>query len=53
MPKSKKERDPIPENFNTLEECWEFGDNHSLADYEDLLHEVNCRVNISKPRPNR
>lgn len=46
MPRGKKERDPIPENFNTLEEFWEFWDNHSLADYEDLLHEVPCRVNI-------
>jgi hypothetical protein len=46
MPKSNKARDSIPENFNTLEEFWEFWDNHSLADYDDLLHEVPYRVNL-------
>jgi len=34
------------ENFGTLEEFWEFWDNHSLADYEDCLQPVSCSVNL-------
>lgn len=37
---TNKERDPIPENFASYEEAGEFWDNHSTADYEDLLEEV-------------
>ena len=46
MPKREKERDPLPENFNTLEEFSNFWDDHSLADYEDVLHPVACNVNL-------
>jgi len=41
-----KNRDPIPENFETLEEFWEFWDEHSLADYEDKLQEIEIEVNL-------
>jgi hypothetical protein len=41
-----KKRDPIPENFETLEEFWEFWDEHSLADYEDKLQEIEVEVNL-------
>jgi len=41
-----KNRDPIPENFETLEEFWEFWDRHSLADYEDKLQEIEVEVNL-------
>lgn len=43
MPKSKKQtpqRDPLPENFYSLEEFWAFWDTHSTADYEDLIEDV-------------
>lgn len=33
MAKSKKERDPIPEQFKSIEEAAEFWDSHDLADY--------------------
>ena len=41
-----KNRDPIPENFGSLEEFWEFWDKHSLADYEDKLRELDVEVNL-------
>lgn len=46
MLKRRRERDPIQENFDTLEEFWDFWDSHRFADYDNLLHEVGCRVNI-------
>lgn len=39
-------RDPLPENFRSLEEFWTFWDTHSTADYEDLMEDVDVRVNI-------
>ena len=41
-----RKRDPIPENFETLEDFWEFWDKHSLADYEDKLREIEVEVNL-------
>jgi len=46
MVENEKQREPIPENFDTIEEFWEFWDNHSLADYEDKLKEVHFEVDI-------
>jgi len=40
------ERDPLPENFETLEEFWDFWDNHSLADYWDETKEVHFDINL-------
>ena len=37
-------RNPIPENFTTLEEFDAFWSTHSLTDYEDLLPEVKFNV---------
>jgi hypothetical protein len=45
MPK----RDPIPENFASIEEAAEFWETHSLADYWDVTKEVHFDVNL-KPR---
>lgn len=45
MPK----RDPIPENFVSIEEAAEFWETHSLADYWDVTKEVHFDVNL-KPR---
>jgi hypothetical protein len=39
-------RDPLPDNFRSLEEFWTFWDTHSTADYEDLMEDVQVEVNI-------
>jgi hypothetical protein len=36
MPPSSQARDPIPEQFATIEAAGEFWDEHDLADYEDV-----------------
>jgi hypothetical protein len=46
MPRRTAKRDPIPDDFDTLEAFWDFWDTHSLADYEDQLTPVECRVNL-------
>lgn len=49
MAKNKKEilqRDPLPENFQTLESFWEFWDTHSSADYENLMEDVEVEVDL-------
>jgi hypothetical protein len=50
MPRSKvkKQRDPLPEQFNNLEDAVEFWDTHSLADYEEFLKEVQCEIDIKR-----
>lgn len=43
MPRSTAvicQRDPMPDNFDSLEEFWAFWDTHSTADYEDLMEDV-------------
>lgn len=39
--------DTLPENFDTLEELWEFWDTHSSADYEDEMETVGVEVGPS------
>ena len=39
-------REPLPENFRSLEEFWTFGDSHSTADYEDFMEDVDMDVAI-------
>lgn len=42
MPRSKavtRQRDPLPDNFDSLGEFEAFWDAHSTADYEDLMEE--------------
>jgi hypothetical protein len=49
MAKNKKQtrrRDPLPENFRSLEEFWKFWDTHSTADYEELMENVDVNINI-------
>ncbi|MEK6408932.1 MAG: CopG family antitoxin [Acidobacteriota bacterium] len=48
MARSKKERDPIPENFKSVEEAAEFWDSHDLADYWDLTREADFEVDIQR-----
>lgn len=49
MPRSKvvtRQRDPLPDNFDSLEEFWAFWDTHSTADYEDLMEDVESPSDI-------
>lgn len=41
-----RQRDPLPDNFRSLEEFLAFWDTHSTADYEDLMEDVDVDVNI-------
>jgi len=50
MAKSKIKRDKIPEHFKSIEEAAEFWDSHSLADYWDLTHPVQFKVNLKRRR---
>lgn len=46
------QRDPIPDEFNPLQEAGEFWDIHDSGDYEDLMEEVTFEINLP-PKPNR
>ena len=48
MTRSKKNRDPIPQHFKTLDEAAEFWDTHDLADYWDQTSEVNFEVDLQR-----
>jgi hypothetical protein len=50
MVESKSVRDPIPDQFATIEEAAEFWDTHDLADYWDLTEEVDFEVNLRRRR---
>jgi hypothetical protein len=38
--------DKPPENFETLNELWEFWDTHSSADYEDDMEAVEVEIDL-------
>ena len=47
MPRHKTQTqkcDPLPTDFQSLEDFWAFWDTHSTADYEDVMEEVAVRV---------
>jgi hypothetical protein len=46
----KRKKEPIPEEFKTLEEAGEFWDTHSTADYWDDMEEVLLQVDIQDRR---
>ncbi len=48
MAKSKKRRDPLPEEFQSLEEAGEFWDTHSSADYEEYMQEAHFEVDLKR-----
>lgn len=48
MSKSRRDRDPLPDSFASLEEASEFWDTHDLADYWDLTREVDLEVNLER-----
>jgi hypothetical protein len=37
-------KDPLPEEFETLEDLAEFWDTHDVADYAEYLTPVECEV---------
>jgi predicted RNA-binding protein with PUA domain len=47
MQKKVKE---IPEEFETYEEAAEFWETHDSTDYEDIIEEVEIRVDLTKRR---
>ena len=50
MAKSRgsKRRDVIPKDFKTLAEFQQLWDTHSLADYDDVLRDVDFEVDIQR-----
>jgi hypothetical protein len=40
----------LPEDFDSLEEFWEFWDTHSSADYEDLMETVEIDIDIASSK---
>ena len=50
MAKSKINRDPIPEEFKSIEQAAEFWDTHSLADYWDQTRPAHFKVNLKHRR---
>ncbi|MBI5029162.1 MAG: hypothetical protein HZB51_01445 [Chloroflexi bacterium] len=46
MAKNKKRRDPIPQNFKSVEELQEFWDTHSIADYDDVFQDAHFDVDL-------
>jgi hypothetical protein len=45
---NKKNRDPIPKHFKSIEDAAEFWDNHDLGDYWDLTREAHFEVDIKR-----
>jgi hypothetical protein len=45
-----QQRDPLPENFETIEEFDDFWSSHSSADYEDLMDDVVVEIDLSSSK---
>jgi CopG antitoxin of type II toxin-antitoxin system len=53
MPRSKPhlgKREPLPENFESIDDFQEFWDTHSSADYEELMEDVKMDVDVRSSR---
>jgi len=50
MTDTKKQVDPVPEEFNSYEEAAEFWDTHDTTDYPDLFETVEVDVELRKRR---
>ncbi|MGA9995315.1 MAG: CopG family antitoxin [Pyrinomonadaceae bacterium] len=46
--KLNDKRDPLPEQFNSIDEAAEFWDTHSSADYEEYMKDVDFEVDIKR-----
>ncbi len=52
MPKNNTivSKDPLPDNFTTLEDLWNFWDTHSSADYEEFMEPVEAEIDLSSEK---
>jgi hypothetical protein len=50
--KKKRKRDPLPEEFGSLEEAGEFWDTHDSTDYEEYMKDVRVEAG-SEPSDTR
>ncbi len=50
MGKHKKRREPIPDEFESIEAAAEFWDTHSLADYEDVQQDAHFEVEFGSEK---
>lgn len=48
MQKNNRKREPIPDQFASIEEAAEFWDTHDLTDYEDVWHHVDFKVKLRR-----
>jgi len=48
MKRKKREIDPLPERFESIDEAGEFWDTHDLTDYEEFLEPVEFEVDIKR-----
>jgi hypothetical protein len=46
--KVRKQRDPLPEHFDNIEEAAEFWDTHDSGDYEEYMRDVDCTIDIKQ-----
>jgi len=44
----ERERDPLPEPFDSLEQAGKFWDTHDSGDYEEYFEDVECKFDIKK-----
>jgi len=44
----KKERNPVPDTFDSLLEAADFWDSHDSADYEDIMEPADFEVRIRR-----
>lgn len=47
---ANRQRDPIPEQFDSIEAAADFWDTHSLTDYEDQIREVEIEIRARRRR---
>lgn len=50
MQENKNTRDPVPEEFSSIEQAADFWDTHDLTDYEDLWQQVQIQVRLDPTR---
>ena len=46
--RAKKKRTPLPEEFDSISEAAAFWDNHDSTDYEDMMEDVDFKVEIRR-----
>ncbi len=46
MARNRRGRDPLPTEFKSVQDLQDFWDTHSVADYDDLLEDVQFDVDL-------